>query len=100
MNRSAASASFHLKYKVLEYDYLPDETIFREDSEKVHALKEIIFHRLSNADRVLLLMYAEFGNIRALARHFNVSRNAVHQQIKRIRKQITQELEHYHEDNH
>lgn len=92
MNRSAASANSHLRYKVLEYDYLPDETIFREDSERIHALKEIIFHRLPTADRVLLLMYAEYGNIRALARHFNVSRNAVHQQIKRIRRQITEEL--------
>lgn len=65
-------------------DYIPDESIFREYSDDVYWLKKAM-QSLSDGDRIIFLLYCEFGSLRKTGKALGVSHSIVYQQIKRIR---------------
>lgn len=73
--------------QILE-DYQPDDDLFSEEDDKIHKLKKIIYTKLSESDRRIILLYAELGNLRAVASILNISHTTVYYQILRIRKII------------
>lgn len=78
-------------YKILE-KYQPDEDILSEEEDDTPSrkIKEIIYRDLDEVDRRIILMYAELGSLRKLAREIGVSSTACHFRIKAIRNKILQ----------
>ena len=74
-------------YEVIE-EYSPDYTVFDDDSDEIRKLKRIVFHKLTETERRIILAYSEIGNIRDTARLFKVSSTTIYKQIKMIRKKI------------
>lgn len=73
--------------RILE-DYLPDDDIMSEEDFRVNALKHIIYERLSETDKRVILLYAELGSQREVGRKLGVSASTVNILIKRIREDI------------
>ena len=72
--------------KVLD-EYKPDNSIWREYSDDVLMLKEAI-NNLSDADRIIFVMYAEYGSLRKVGKQLGVSHSIIYKNIMRIKKQI------------
>ena len=70
--------------------YSPNDDIFNEDDEEVQKLKKIIYNDLDEVDRRILLMYAELGSLRKLAKEIGVSATAAYFRVKQIREKILQ----------
>ena len=77
--------------RILE-DYQPDNDIFSEEDEVVAKLKDVIFNRLSEIDRRVILLYAELQSQRKVAKLLGVSASTVNILIRRIRKEILEWL--------
>lgn len=69
-------------------EYAIDDDIFTEDSDKIASLKDIIFNRLEEAERRIILLYAEEQSMRKIARHLGVSVATAYHTIRRIREKI------------
>lgn len=69
-------------------DYAFKEDIMSEEDERLAAVKKIVNTKLSQADRAIILMYADCGSLRKVAARLNVSHMTLHKQIKRIKKII------------
>lgn len=82
----------HLNINDILDEYRPDEDIFCDEDEKIHKIKKIIYDKLSESDRRIILLYTEAGNLRDVAKLLNVSFTTVYYQIKRIRKIINDNL--------
>lgn len=72
--------------KVLD-EYKPDNSIWREYSDDVLMLKEAV-NNLSDADRIIFVMYAEYGSLRKVGKQLGVSHSIIYKNIMRIKKQI------------
>ena len=72
--------------------YKPSFEIFCEDSEQVNKLKYLIYNRLNETERRIILAYAEIGNLRDTAKLFRVSVTTIHKKIKNIREKIIKSL--------
>lgn len=68
--------------------YRPNEDIFDEDSDRVRRLKFVIYNCLNEIDRRVVLLYAELGTQRALARELGVSASTVNKLLKEIKRKI------------
>ena len=75
-------------YREIRQDYAPDPSIFSEEDERTHRVKEIIDKELPEVDRVLFLSYTDCGSLRKLARRIGVSEFTAQREIARIRKDI------------
>ena len=73
--------------RILE-DYLPDDDIMSEEEYRVNAIKHIIYDKLSETDKRVILLYAELGSQREVGRKLGVSASTVNILIKRIREDI------------
>lgn len=73
-------------------DYQPDTDIFSDEDERVSKLKDIIFNRLTEIDRRVILLYAELQSQRKVAKILGVSASTVNILIRRIRKEILEWL--------
>ena len=80
--------------RILE-DYLPDDDIMSEEEFRVNALKHIIYERLSETDKRVILLYAELGSQREVGRKLGVSASTVNILIKRIREDILKYFKNY-----
>lgn len=80
--------------RILE-DYLPDDDIMSEEDFRVNALKHIIYERLSETDKRVILLYAELGSQREVGRKLGVSASTVNILIKRIREDILKYFKNY-----
>lgn len=72
----------------VEDEYKPNNSIFDEDEEEVKKIKYIIFNKLNETERRIILAYAELGNIRDTAKLFKVSPTTIWNMIKNIKRQI------------
>ena len=72
----------------IEDEYKPNNSIFDEDDEEVKKIKYIIYNKLSETDRRIILAYSEIGNIRDTAKLFKVSPTTIWNMIKNIKRQI------------
>lgn len=69
-----------------EYAFNPD--IMSKDDERTRRLKYIIDTKLAPADKIIILLYADCGSYRKLAKRLNVSHMTIQKVIKRIQKEI------------
>lgn len=74
-------------YAVLDY-YAPCDDVLSEDDILVQRIKKIVYTRLNETDRRILLAYAELGSLRQTAKLFKVSTSTIWLKIQQIRKQI------------
>lgn len=77
-----------MKITELYQDYGEDNDIFSEEPEKVRKVKYIIFHKLSEADRRIILMYAELQSIRKVAAKLGISAASAWLKLKEIKDTV------------
>lgn len=76
----------------VESDYAPVDDVLSEDDIIVQLSKKIVYTRLDETDRRIILAYAEIGNIRDTARLFKVSPTTIWIRIQEIRRKIKEYL--------
>ena len=74
-------------YDVLE-KYKPSDSIFDETEPLVQDIKEIIYSKLSETERRIILSYAEIGNVRDCSELFKVSPTTIWIEIKKIQDKV------------
>lgn len=85
------------KFNDILREYIPDNTVFREDSDLINALKNIIFHKLSETERRILIIYAETRSMYKTGRLLKCSASTVYKNIRIIRDKILLHLQNaYH----
>lgn len=72
--------------KVLN-EYKPDESIWREYSEDMLLLKQAM-NNLSDADRVIFVLYCEYGSLRKVGKKLGVSHSIIYKNITRIKREM------------
>ena len=80
-------------YKSIREDYRFDGSIFSAEPEKVARLKWIIDHRLTDVERIIILLYVDCQSYRKLAKKLTLSHQTCAKEVRRIKKKI---LEEYH----
>jgi DNA-directed RNA polymerase specialized sigma24 family protein len=78
-------------YRECKVEYRWNPTIFCEDDEKVARLKEIIETKLSQAERTIILLYAETQSYRKLGLMLRLSHMTCRAEVLRIRDKILTE---------
>lgn len=76
--------------KIME-DYQPDYSIFTDDDEQMIKIKEAV-QRLSDADRIIFILYCETGSLREVGKILGVSHTTVFKAIKEIKEQILNDI--------
>lgn len=69
-------------------EYRPDLNIFSNEDETILKIKKIIYYRLNETDRRIILTYTQLGNIRDTAKLFKVSPTTIWSKIKKIQIDI------------
>lgn len=72
--------------KIME-DYAPSRDVFSEDTPRVKRLKSLV-SRLDEADRKIIILYAEVASYRKLGKLLGVSHFTIEKTIQGIKKQI------------
>lgn len=81
-----------LKLKEIMADYAPVDGIFNPEDERLAKAKDIIWHKLSEVDRRVILLYAHLGSQRKLGKELGLSASTCNKLIKDIRKKIFEYL--------
>ena len=68
-------------------EYKPDESIWREYNDDMLLLKQAL-SSLSDADRVIFVLYSEYGSLRKVGKKLGVSHSIIYKNITRIKKEI------------
>lgn len=82
-------------FRNAEPDYRYDGSPFCRDSARVRAVKWVMEHRLTEAERRIIILYAEIASSRKMGGGLNVNRMTLQRQIGRIKKKIRHELDYY-----
>lgn len=72
--------------KILK-EYKPDSSLFSEDTPEIYRLKKAVFD-LDEAHKRVMVMYAELGSQRQLAKALGVSPATVNHLVSEIRTEI------------
>lgn len=72
-------------------EYKPNYDIFSEDDEMMTAIKQAV-QNLSDADRIIFILYCESGSLREVGKMLGVSHTTVYKTIKQIKKQILDDI--------
>lgn len=73
--------------KTILQDYIPQYDVFTEDDELITRLKEGV-QQLSDADRIIFVLYCETGSLREVGKMLGVSHTTVFKCINKIKEQI------------
>jgi DNA-directed RNA polymerase specialized sigma subunit len=73
--------------KTILQDYIPQYDVFTEDDELITRLKEGV-QQLSDADRIIFVLYCETGSLREVGKMLEVSHTTVFKCINKIKEQI------------
>ena len=84
-----------LDIKEILEDYQPSDDIFNDEDELINKLKHIIYLKLNEVDKRIILMYAELKSLRKLGMELGISVSSAWLKIKEIRDKIYKELENY-----
>jgi transcriptional regulator of aromatic amino acid metabolism len=68
-------------------EYEPDISLFTEDDETMIILKQAV-QALPPADKIIFLLYAEYGSLRQVGKELSVSHTTIYKQINLIKEQI------------
>lgn len=74
-------------------EYSENDSIFSKEDELTRKVKHIVWNKLSQNERTILLLYSEIGNMRDTAKLLKVSTSTICIYIGRIRQKIKKELE-------
>lgn len=77
--------------KELLDEYKPIYDIFSDDDEQMLAIKEAI-QNLSDADRIIFILYCESGSLRDVGKMLGVSHTTIYKTIKQIKKKILDDI--------
>lgn len=80
-------------FQAAKGDYSFRFDIFTSDDARMIRLKEVIATKLSDADRNVLILYAEVGSRVRTAQMLGVSKNTFVKTLKRIRETIKHEMD-------
>lgn len=72
--------------RVME-DYVPDESIWNEDDDRVLNLKRAM-NVLEESDRIIFTLYCEYGSLRKVGKRLGVSHSIIYKNIRRIKLQM------------
>lgn len=75
-----------IQMMIKEYEP-PVEDIWTEEDEEMIMLKKAV-QSLSPADRIIFLLYAEYGSLRQVGKELGVSHTTIYKQINLIKSQI------------
>lgn len=67
--------------------YKPDNSIWRDYSDDMLLLKEAV-DNLDDADRIIFVLYCEYGSLRKVAKKLGVSHSIIYKNITRLKKEI------------
>ena len=84
-----------LNIKEILEDYQPSDDIFNEEDELINNLEHIIYLKLNEVDKRIILMYAELKSLRKLGMELGISVSSAWLKIKEIRDKIYKELDIY-----
>ena len=82
-----------LNIKEILEDYQPSDDIFNEEDELIDKLKHIIYLKLNEVDKRIILMYAELKSLRKLGLELGISVSSAWIKINEIRDKIYKELQ-------
>jgi DNA-directed RNA polymerase specialized sigma subunit len=77
--------------KELIDEYKPDHSIFTDDDDMMINIKEAV-QRLSDADRIIFILYCETGSLREVGKVLGVSHTTVFKAIKDIKQRILDDI--------
>lgn len=77
--------------KELLDEYKPDNNIFTEDDDMMIKIKQSV-QNLSDADRIIFILYCESGSLREVGKILGVSHTTVFKQIKEIKQRILNDI--------
>lgn len=75
-------------------DYSKDDSIWSDESPKIKVIKDAIDLKLTQAEKIILLLYAETGSMRQLAKDLEVSHSSVIKAVDEIKLKV---LDYYYE---
>lgn len=78
-------------YKTIREDYRYDDSIFSEEQERVARLKWIIDNRLTEVERIIILLYTECQSYRKLGEKLTLSHQTCAKEVRRIKAKILEE---------
>ena len=81
-----------MKIEEILEDYKPDNTIWSNEDERVNAIKNVIYTKLDEVDRRIIILYAELGSLRKLGKELGISASSAYLKIKQIKGNITDAL--------
>lgn len=81
------------EYKDLREDYRFDPSIFSTEPDRTARVKWIIDHRLTEVERILILLYVDCQSFRALGRRLGLSHQTCAKEVRRIKAKILQEYQ-------
>ena len=84
-----------LNIKEILEDYQPSDDIFNEEDELIDKLKHIIYLKLNEVDKRIILMYVELKSLRKLGLELGISVSSAWIKINEIRDKIYKELQKY-----
>lgn len=84
-----------LNIKEILEDYQPSDDIFNEEDELINNLKHIIYLKLNEVDKRIILMYAELKSLRKLGMELGISVSSAWIKVNEIREKIYKELQKY-----
>lgn len=88
------------KLKDIMTDYKKSDLgIFNTEPERVRIVKEIIWTKLSEVDRRVIILYAELGSQRKLGEELGLSASTCNKLIKGIRNKIYEYMDSYISDS-
>lgn len=93
MKRTVEQMKERVSIEQIIQDYMPhNDDIWNEDSALIDLIKNIIFKDLNEAQMRVLLLYAEYGKQREIAKMLGVSPSSINMYLQRIRKKIAEKL--------
>lgn len=78
-------------YKTIREDYRFDADIFSQEPERIARLKWILDNRLTEVERIIILLYVDCQSYRKLAKRLTISHQTCAREVRRIKKKILQE---------
>lgn len=83
--------------KELYEDYLPDDSIFSEETKDMNRLKHIIFDQLDEPDRRIIILYTELQSVRQVGKMLGISPASAWIAINNVKKKIRRRYAKYND---
>ena len=78
-------------YKSIREDYRWDGSIFSQEPDRTARVKWIIDNRLTEVERILILLYVDCQSYRKLGQRLGLSHQTCAKEVRRIREKILDE---------